>query len=402
MTDSVLRPAVLQIPTEQAEMQPVSQEFPPLPRQTLAEAHANTFAWMKVRAATAQDLRKAVSDLEKFTGEVGELNHFIKGGDRLMSRIDVKIEESLIDPGDAESIRAELICRVKRNILNFIQADEETPWAVVKERLKKAYGGGRWSTEEDIFLMFREARRPRQSCGQYAGELLSRYNKVTEKMRETHTAVEVEARMAFLSTILHVQLARETGKKEGLPKNRSFVECAQDLIDASAREEESRMEVDEVPWSKVNYRRPRAEPMSWKRRSSGYELKERVTSEGRKQSPRKTRPGNRKDDRRCHGCGKVGHLVAQCPRTKCYECGMEGHIARQCPYVFRRREPPDTEAMEVNAQRVWKRARSPSESIGSSAASETDEEREEPGRSRGNRRSTGLRVAAERRTQDEE
>lgn len=406
-TDSVLRPAMLQLPTEQAEMQPISQEFPPLPRQTLAEAHANTFAWMKVRAATAQDLRKAVSDLEKFTGEVGELNHFIKGGDRLMSRINVKIEENLIDPGDAESIRAELICRVKRNILNLIQADEETPWAVVKERLKKAYGGGRWSIEEDIFLMFRETRRPRQSCGQYAGELLSRYNKITEKMRETQSAAEVEARMVFLSTILRVQLAREAGRKEGLPRERSFVECAQDMIDASAREEESRMDVDETPWNRVSYRRPRVEPTVWRRSNSGYESKEKF--EGKRQSQRRSRPNGRKDDRKCHGCGKVGHLVAQCPRTKCFECGMEGHIARQCPYMFRRREPPDTEAMEVNAQRVWRRTRPPSESTGSSTASETDEERIEPGRSGDDRRvstrrrgASERRVTAERRARDEE
>ncbi|MGR0243508.1 hypothetical protein ACUWC2_28915, partial [Klebsiella pneumoniae] len=49
------------------------------------------------------------------------------------------------------SIRADLVCRVKRSVLNLIQADEDTPWVAVKERLKKAYGGGRWTPEEDIF-----------------------------------------------------------------------------------------------------------------------------------------------------------------------------------------------------------------------------------------------------------
>lgn len=38
-------------------------------------------------------------------------------------------------------------------MLNVIQADEETPWSVVKERLKKAYGGGRWTPEEDIGII---------------------------------------------------------------------------------------------------------------------------------------------------------------------------------------------------------------------------------------------------------
>ncbi|MGR0261060.1 hypothetical protein, partial [Klebsiella pneumoniae] len=48
-------------------------------------------------------------------------------------------------PGDAEALKAALVCRVKRSILNMIQADEETPWSVVKDRLKKAFGGGRWA-----------------------------------------------------------------------------------------------------------------------------------------------------------------------------------------------------------------------------------------------------------------
>ncbi|MGR0295502.1 hypothetical protein ACUWCL_29150, partial [Klebsiella pneumoniae] len=52
-------------------------EVPALTRDTLAEAHANTLALMKIKAVTAQGLRKAISDLERFNGEIGELNHFL-------------------------------------------------------------------------------------------------------------------------------------------------------------------------------------------------------------------------------------------------------------------------------------------------------------------------------------
>ena len=96
----------------------------------MAEAHANALAWMKVRVATTQDVRRAISDIERFTGEVGELNHFIKAGDRLMAEIEVKMGENMINPSDAESLKAALICRVRRSVLNLIQAYEETPWSV--------------------------------------------------------------------------------------------------------------------------------------------------------------------------------------------------------------------------------------------------------------------------------
>lgn len=59
MTESILIPAMLNLPA--------GPEVPPLPQDTLADPHANTLAWMKGRAATSQDLRKAVSDMEMFT-----------------------------------------------------------------------------------------------------------------------------------------------------------------------------------------------------------------------------------------------------------------------------------------------------------------------------------------------
>lgn len=40
-----------------------------------------------------------------------------------------------------------------------------------------------------------------------------------------------------------MQLSKETGKKEGLPRDRTFVECAQDMINAGARDDEVRNEL---------------------------------------------------------------------------------------------------------------------------------------------------------------
>lgn len=364
----------------------MTDDLAPLPSETLATVHANALEWMKIRVATSQDLRKAISDLERFTGEIGELNHFLKGGDRLIARIEEKIGENLLNPGDAEALKAALICRVKRKILNQIQADEETSWMLVKERLKKAYGSGRWTHEEDIFQMFRETKSPRQTNGQYAGTLLTQFNQVTEKMRETLSASEVDARMAFLATILKVQLARETGKKEGLPRERSFIECAREMIDASAREEDSRMEIEETPWNRVSYRSPRPQRNTWKRRETTFDKRERKPAQYR------PRANGRREDRKCHGCGKAGHLVAQCPQTKCFECGTEGHIARQCPYMYSRArgDQPRGEPMEVNAQSLRRqssrtmRSEPATDSTEESGNSSSEGETEEPGR-RGNR-----------------
>lgn len=53
-------------------------------------------------------------------------------------------------------------------------------------------------------------------------------------MKETVSAEEGEVSMAFPSTTLKLQLAKETGKKEGMPRGRTFVEYAQDRVDTSA------------------------------------------------------------------------------------------------------------------------------------------------------------------------
>nr|XP_014278146.1 DNA-binding protein HEXBP-like [Halyomorpha halys] len=91
-------------------------------------------------------------------------------------------------------------------------------------------------------------------------------------------------------------------------------------------------------------------------------IEARIEKGGRDQG--RIRNGGGKEDWKCHGCGKVGHLVDQCPRTRCFECGNEGHIARQCPYMYRR-------ARKINFQRIRRKRREdyrPSES-----SSETSE-----------------------------
>lgn len=370
-TSSILQPPTLIL----------QSDLPTLPQETLAQAHANMAAAeanalerLKVKTAISQDMRNAVTDLERFNGEVGELNHFLKGGDRIMARLEAKVRENLVDQADADALKAALVCRVGRGILNLIQADEDTPWNTIKERLKKAFGGGRWTPEEDIFQLFRETKKQYQTTGQYAGLLLGKFNKITEKMRETLAAGEVEARMAFLSTILKVQLARDTGRKEGLPRERTFMECAQDMIDASARDEENKYETEnDGGWSRVAYRRTernrnQPRPDMGRRREGDFNRRER--------RPGLERKGWKREERKCHGCGKAGHLVARCPRTKCFECGMEGHMARQCPYM-RRRENERGEPMEVNAQRIWRGRVPPSESTDSREGSEAEEQEHE-------------------------
>nr|XP_014292342.1 serine/arginine-rich splicing factor RS2Z33-like [Halyomorpha halys] len=94
----------------------------------------------------------------------------------------------------------------------------------------------------------------------------------------------------------------------------------------------------------------------------------------------KPRNSSRRKDRNCYACGKIGHLMAQCPRTQCFECGNEGHIARNCPYVYRRQRSDQVEPMEVNAP-ILRRRRAPqrrnesaSESTEVSDISETEAE----------------------------
>ncbi|XP_066907986.1 ATP-dependent RNA helicase glh-2-like [Halyomorpha halys] len=137
-------------------------------------------------------------------------------------------------------------------------------------------------------------------------------------------------------------------------------------MDSCAREEEARMEVEEPGWMRVEYNRPRNFQNFGRRRENRDSGRDRARYQE-----------NRVKQGKCHGCGKIGHLVAQCPRTRCFECGNEGHIAKQCPYIYKRREANLGEPMEVNAQRVRKNrvirsGGSITESPGTSEASESE------------------------------
>ncbi|XP_066902638.1 CCHC-type zinc finger nucleic acid binding protein-like [Halyomorpha halys] len=121
-------------------------------------------------------------------------------------------------------------------------------------------------------------------------------------------------------------------------------------------------------------------PIPWRRREQRDGRRDRNSNTENRRSQVKARNNGRREDRKCHGCGKTGHLVVQCPRTRCFECGTEGHVARQCPYMYRRREQNVPEPMEVNAQRLRRRVisrrtnRSRSESTEMSETSGTETE----------------------------
>ncbi|XP_066905013.1 uncharacterized protein [Halyomorpha halys] len=117
--------------------------------------------------------------------------------------------------------------------------------------------------------------------------------------------------------------------------------------------------------------------------------------------PRRNPETGRREDRKCHGCGKFGHLVAHCPRTRCFECGAEGLKARQCPYMYRLKEQNQPEPMEINAQRLRRRKisrrmnGSASEATELSETSETEKEAEDSGRENGQQEKRNWRRTGE-------
>ncbi|XP_014289974.1 uncharacterized protein [Halyomorpha halys] len=130
------------------------------------------------------------------------------------------------------------------------------------------------------------------------------------------------------------------------------------------------MEVEDAGWSRVTYTRSRNFNTTWRRR----EQRETGSDKGmgdRRTNQARPRNGGWKEDRRCHGCGKTGHLVARCSRTRCFECGEEGHIAKYCRYIYRMKEADRGEPMEVNVQRVKRRHRLPRSDESSSESSES-------------------------------
>ncbi|XP_014292729.1 uncharacterized protein [Halyomorpha halys] len=178
-------------------------------------------------------------------------------------------------------------------------------------------------------------------------------------------------------------------------------------MDSSAREEEARTEVEESGWTRIEYSRPRYTNNPWRKREYRDSGRDRARNHENRTNQAKNRSNGRREDRKCHGCGKIGHLLAQCPRTRCFECGNEGHNAKQCPYVYKRREVNLGEPMEVNAQRVRRRrvirsGGSSTESPGTSEASETEAEEMQRTRedSRRNPGKVWRRAPERRRSQD--
>ncbi|XP_066904202.1 uncharacterized protein [Halyomorpha halys] len=171
-------------------------------------------------------------------------------------------------------------------------------------------------------------------------------------------------------------------------------------MDASAREEEARTGIEEAGWTRVAYNRPKAAVNSWRRREFRESGRERSgAGERRPNQGGKPKASGRREDRRCHGCGRSGHLVAQFPRTKCYECGNEGHMARNCPYMYKWRNTNQGEPMEVNAQRMRRRRivrRAYESKTESAVTSETSETELEGGEKRFEKVRRG-----ERRAEDE-
>nr|XP_024216037.1 pikachurin-like [Halyomorpha halys] len=128
-----------------------------------------------------------------------------------------------------------------------------------------------------------------------------------------------------------------------MPRDRSFVECAQDFIDTSASDVEAQMEVEDPGWTRMEYHQPRNMPNPLRRREQRDGRRERNSNTEHRRSQVRPRNNGQQEDRKCHGCGKTGHLVAQCPRTRCFECGTEGQ--EQYPYMYWWREQNVSEPM---------------------------------------------------------
>nr|XP_014287089.1 ATP-dependent RNA helicase glh-2-like [Halyomorpha halys] len=128
-------------------------------------------------------------------------------------------------------------------------------------------------------------------------------------------------KMEFLRGILKVQLNQYLDRPGSLPRDRGFIDCAHELVDASERNE-ARFGKQEADWTEV--RSPRRRQRSPTRRISRGRNFEKRQSKG----PDDRR---RRSERRCYECNRTGHIAAQCKLTRCYVCGRQGHVARECP-----------------------------------------------------------------------
>lgn len=333
--------------------------------------------WVRVKTATATYLKNAVSELERFGGELGHLNHFLKRGNQIHNLIEARISAGWVDPLDATELRASLVGRVRRNVLNGIQADELTPWEEVTRRLKKAYGGGRWTPEEDIYRLFTEIRQPWQSDYHFAEKMLTQYTAISEKLIETVGQGEAVQQLDIFEKILKVQLGRNLKSKEKLATEKSFVECVREIIDKGAREEEE----SDQPWQQVPQKnrrsyRDRGDHKSEPLRNPRFEPRKNAREAKDRRQGNYSRGPKKEDTRRCYECNRSGHIAANCPSVKCFECGNKGHVARACPWIYKRTQVD--EPMEVNNHRTRRpRYTSTSSSEDFSEKSSSDEEKEQ-------------------------
>lgn len=323
-----------------------------------AAVHSN-IEWIKIQTNTAIYLKGIITEMDKFNGNIGELHHFLKRGDQINLIIERRVAAGTVDTMDAIEIKASLAGRVNRSILNEIQADEFTAWAVIKEKLKMAYGGGRWTPEEDMYSLLTLRRDPHQSDGQYAEEMIIGYNRIANKVAEKYEKVEATARMAFLSSILKVQLEKNMKNKNPLPAAHTFMQAAQEIMERGAKEEEERYKSrNEEPWTRVERRRREERPRTYPkprepdRRDFGRNQEKRNY---RGAEHRREYRAPRQRERKCYECGRTGHLAAQCSKSRCFECGKRGHLARECPWIYRR-EKDEPERMEVNFQNLRRRS----------------------------------------------
>lgn len=323
---------------------------------------------LKVSTQNSAFIHEVIGQLEPFTGVIGDLEHFLKGGDQIMGLIKSRKENDTLIESDVVLLEASLVSRISRRVLNAIQGDTSLAWDTLKVKLKKLYGGGRWSPEEDTFYLFKERRKSGTSEGEFAEKLLVLHNRLVEKSVETYGQAEGAQRMEFIRGILKVQLNHYIDVPGSLPRDKDFLSCAHELIDARERKQ-SRFQNTEEQWTEV--KSPRK-----KYRTPGHRSGERFSDKRYKREPDERR---KKHERRCYECNQLGHLAAQCNFTKCYECGRQGHYARECPKRISRskRRGSHPGRIEVNNQKC-DRKRIHGSSGGNSSSGESSGEESSP------------------------
>lgn len=137
-----------------------------------------------------KDLRKAIANLEKFSGVLsflGELNCFIKGVDKLILSIDAKATKDLLNQGGVSSLKAALVSRVRGHVFNVIQTDED-PLGSCKGKAQKTYGMADGLRRRTFFKFLGILNKIVSQVGSMPEHL----SPDIEKMRETVNIAEAE------------------------------------------------------------------------------------------------------------------------------------------------------------------------------------------------------------------